>query len=307
MKRSRFFQGFLNRGHAPRQLFAAGTLAALALGCSEGDAADPELVGVAELAITAPAGVSSVSVDFAGTSRTVSRCIAVDGKTVTRVQGLPTGAVALSASAFSGSDCSGDAVWLAESQLLSLVAGRPSPVRLVFRPNGIAEIETDFVGDEAPGCPAEVVRVPRAAMALTANQPGGTGLSAVYSDGDVRIEGPIDFGPYSAGYVPSYYPADVLADADAPALWETIWGIGGETLTGYIIAPRSGPVTFTISADDYASLDLGDGVLSLLADNTGVASGTAMLEAGVYYPVTLEYQNRWGSNWFRFYWQCPVE
>jgi hypothetical protein len=144
-------------------------------------------------------------------------------------------------------------------------------------------------------------------MALDADQPGGSGLTAVYTDGDVRIEGPLSFGPYAPGNVPSYYPADVLADASAPALWETIWGIGGETLTGYIIAPRSGPVTFTISADDYASLELGDGLLSLLADNTGGATGTATLEAGVYYPATLEYRNRWGSNWFHFYWQCQAE
>jgi hypothetical protein len=44
-----------------------------------------------------------------------------------------------------------------------------------------------------------------------------------------------------------------------------------------------------------------DGLLTVLADNVGVASGTADPQAGVRYPVTLAYQNTWRSNWSRFY------
>ena len=38
--------------------------------------------------------------------------------------------------------------------------------------------------------------------------------------------------------------------------------------------------------------------MSLVADNTGTASGSVELAAGTRYPIALAYANRWGSNWF---------
>jgi hypothetical protein len=145
-------------------------------------------------------------------------------------------------------------------------------------------------------------------MAQSLTSPGGTGLIAVYDNGDTRYEGPIDFGPYEYkpdGSAPSYYPADILASSTAPVFWQSIWSIGGETLTGYIIGPRSGLVTFSASADDYISMDLGNGLFTMVSDDQGDIAGSTQLLAGVYYPVTINYQNRWGSNFFRFWWQCP--
>jgi hypothetical protein len=275
---------------------------------------DSELTGIAQLAISAAEGVASVSVDFVGATRTVSHCIAVDGDTVTRIERLPTGSVDIDAAAFASADCQGEATWRADAQTVDFVPGELTPVSIVFRPNGIALVDTEWVDDEAEQLPAcgssGWERVPREAMASDPGGPGGTGLFAVYDDGDTRYEGPIDFGPYEAGgSAPSFYPADVLADSTAPLLWQTIWGLGGETLTGYIVAPRTGTVSFLISADDYGLLELGpDGsLLEIEVPVGGVVSGTADLTAGTLYPVRLRYMNRGGSNWFRFYWACAQE
>jgi hypothetical protein len=146
--------------------------------------------------------------------------------------------------------------------------------------------------------------VPREAMALSLEDPGGSGLSAVYDDGDKRIEGPIHFGAYEVGNAPPHYPAGVLSDASAPLLWQSIWATGSEDLTGYLIAPRSGAVEFAISYDDDASMDLGDGLLVLTEDGSGYLTGSVSLAAGEYYAVTLHYANRAGSNGYHLYWRC---
>jgi hypothetical protein len=284
-------------------LAMAGAL--LACNGSEGEA--PELDGVATLALTVADGVASVKVDFQGATRAVSRCVEVDGAPTTQLHGLPTGTVLVSAAAYSVPGCQGDPTWVAEPQTVVLVKGQPLPITIVFRPNGIVVISTTYVDDsQVLPCPAEWDFVPREAMAQTATGPAGTGLRAVYDDGDIRDEGPIWFGPHEAGWVASYYPADRLADSTAPALWQTISGIGGETLTGYIVGPRNGTVNFNIGWDDYVSMELGNGMLSLLADNTGGAGGSVVLQAGVYYPVTLRYMNRWGTNGFTLSWSCPA-
>jgi hypothetical protein len=153
-------------------------------------------------------------------------------------------------------------------------------------------------------CASDWELVPRDALAL---QPGGggSGLQGSYSDGTVVMgEGPIWFGPHEPGFVPSWYPADRLADASAPALWQTIWGVGSETLSGYILGARTGAVELGVWCDDYCSIDI-PGQLSVVGDNTGSAIGSAQLEAGVWYPITIGYANRWGSNGMGFYRRCP--
>lgn len=288
---------------------SSAALLILSCGCSGsgGNEGEEQLTGTATIALTAPSGVNSVGVEFKGTVRAVVRCLPIDGTPTTQLQGLPTGSVGVSASAYSSTDCKGDPTWLADDQTVQITKGQAVAIQIIFRPNGIANISASYE-DDAPAlaCGTDLAFVPRAAMAQAASGPGGTGLHAIYDDGDVREEGPIWFGPHESGWVQSYYPADKLADSTAPALWQTISGIGGETLTGYIIGPRSGAVVFYISGDDYVSLDLGNGMLSLLADNTGATQGTAVLQAGVYYPVTLRYMNRWGTNSFSFQWQCPT-
>lgn len=145
--------------------------------------------------------------------------------------------------------------------------------------------------------------VPREAM-ITPDQ-SSSGLRAEYNNGDVRVEGPINFGPYAAGNVPSYYPADSLADSRAPALWQTIWGLGSEVLTGYLNVAAAGTYDFDVSADDYGAMDL-DGSNLILADNTGSGTARVHLAAGLH-PIRLEFRNRWGSNWFRFYWKSVLD
>jgi hypothetical protein len=124
--------------------------AALAVGCDGAETGTTsEDVGVVELALVAPAGVGSVSMEFVGASRSVARCVPVDGTPTTRLAGLPTGAVTVSAAAYPGPTCQGDVSWFAEPVSVTLVAGRPVPIQIAFRPNGIAVIGTTFI-DDAP-------------------------------------------------------------------------------------------------------------------------------------------------------------
>jgi hypothetical protein len=156
----------------------------------------------------------------------------------------------------------------------------------------------------ATSCASDWELVPRSALALESGA-GGSGLQGSYDDGTVVMgEGPIWFGPHESGFVPSWYPADRLADASAPALWQTIWGIGSETMSGYILGARSGTVDLGVWCDDYCSIDI-PGKLSVVGDDTGSAVGSAQLEAGIWYPITIGYANRWGSNGVGFYRRCP--
>ena len=263
--------------------------------------------GELTLELTGTSDVESALLTVAGTTRTFSACLPVDGLPTTKVSGLPTGSVVVSATAHATADCSEEPTWLTDKQTVQLRRGQSVALQLLFRPNGVLQV-SDHYEDDVPtfGCTAEVQRVPREAMSQDADGPAGSGLLAVYDDGDQRLEGPLDYGPYvPGGSAPSHYPADVVADDSAPTLWQSIWGLGGETLTGFVTSPRSGPVTFTVSADDYAELDVGDGLGSFVIDHGLAQSTTVTLEAGRRYPLRLRYQNRIGSNWLRFYWQCP--
>jgi len=296
----------------PKWLGLAAVVVAFAAtaGCGGQPAADPRAGDSADVAevwanLTAAAGVRCVKLVFEGATRTVSRDVVVDGTATTRLSGLPTGTVTVTSAGYEAATCDGDPSWVSDPLVIVLRAGVPVSIGLVFRPNGIALVSTTFIDDVANtfGCVSDWTLVPREAMAHGGGALGG-GLHAVYDDGDERDEGPIYFGPHEAGWVPSWYPADRLADASAPALWENISGIGSERLTGEIVGPRTGAVEFSVGADDYASIDLGNGVLSSIGDNTGGAGGTAMLQAGVRYSVAITYMNRWGTNGFNFYWRC---
>lgn len=138
---------------APRTsgLGALGYLVlASALGCAS---QDPEqgLTGIADLHIVAADGVGSVGIIFEGASRTTTTCVAVDGEKTTRLDHLPTGSVTVNAAAYADAQCGGDATWFAEPQVAELERGKPVPIRITFRPNGIASVEADFDDDEACG------------------------------------------------------------------------------------------------------------------------------------------------------------
>lgn len=290
--------------------FAASAICCALLGCGspEPNENDTDRAGIVMLTLPGGTGAASVNIAFTGATRTVRRCLPIDAQGTQRLERLPTGSVVVTAEAYASTDCTGDAIYAAEPQTSQMGPGQPTAIQIVFKPNGIAIVSATIESDSPIACPQDRIRVPREAMASSASDPGGTGLVAVYDDGDTRHEGPIDFGPYvyiPGGGAPSYYPADVLADNTSPAFWRSIWSTGGETLTGYIIGPRTGPVTFSASADDYISMNLGNGLFTMVSDNQGDVSGTVQLQSGVYYPVTITYQNRWGSNFLRFYWQCP--
>lgn len=132
---------------------------------------------------------------------------------------------------------------------------------------------------------------------------GAPGLHDVYSNGEVRDgEGPIWFGPHESGWVASWYPANQLADSSAPALWQNISGIGGAQLSGYYRAPSTGKVTLNLSADDWAELKIA-GAYKVL-DDVGGVSVTLELEPGKWYPLSINYENRRGTNSLNFSQTC---
>jgi hypothetical protein len=214
---------------------------------------------------------------------------------------------------FDEAGCAGTQSYAADPLRLRIAPGETVHTSLSFRARGNVILDGDIDGPddiyETPPveCPAEFELVPRELLALEPGGPGGSGLLGTYSDGTVMVgEGPIWFGPHEAGWVPSYYPADRLADETAPPLWQTISGIGGEVLTGYFQSPITGAVELLVSCDDYCSIDI-PGVISVVEDNTDfVVSGVVELVAGTWYPLEIGYANRWGTNWLYFSYRCPV-
>jgi hypothetical protein len=172
--------------------------------------------------------------------------------------------------------------------------------------------ESEAAGnDDSPSgetrCSVESNFVPRTALSVGPRGSRGDGLLATYSDGGTKArEGPINFGPHRSGPHPSWYPANDFADASAPRLWRTIWGLGVETLAGYLRSPVTGLVELSLGCDDYCSIEL-DGRLTAASDETAGASGTLELVEGEWYPLNLVYANRLGSNYFSFVWRCPDE
>ena len=134
----------------PLTVMSVASCGFLLAGCSSANGAsgkENELTGAARLAITAPTGVLSVQVTFTGQTRQVSRCLQVDGAAITLLQGLPTNTVQVSAAAYAGTACTGDAIWLADNQTVQLVPGQQTAIQLLFHPNGEAQIEGIFEAD----------------------------------------------------------------------------------------------------------------------------------------------------------------
>jgi hypothetical protein len=162
-------------------------------------------------------------------------------------------------------------------------------------------------GQPLPSCPATLADVPRTALGLQSGS-SGTGLHAEYDGTTLDGEAPIDHGGVGdgAGGLATLYQG-VVSNGTAPVLWQSLWNLGGETLSGFIQGPRTGSVTFDLTADDLGTLSIGNGLVSLVVDNTWDSSVTVQLQAGVWYPITISYQNRTGSNRLALYWACPVE
>ena len=135
-------------------ILATSTMTA---GCQGGEAAGNQDLGVARIAFMAPRGVGNVELRVQG-GRLVTMCVPVDGQTTTRLDGLPTGQVTIGGAAYAGACGNGDPLWLAEPVTVTLRAGEPTDLTIVFRKNGIATITASFVDDE--GSPACAQRTP---------------------------------------------------------------------------------------------------------------------------------------------------
>jgi hypothetical protein len=104
-------------------------------------------LGVVTLNLTAATGVESVQFTFANVTRSVTRCVPVDGTPTSRLDALPTGMVKVTGGGFANATCTGDPIWVAEPALVTLVPGIASDVHLEYRPNGIVTVGTTFIDD----------------------------------------------------------------------------------------------------------------------------------------------------------------
>jgi hypothetical protein len=139
-------------GVGKRLVWASALALAAALGgtgCGQAGGAGADDVGVVRLNLIAPAGVGCVRLQFEGV-RSVVRDVAVNGQVTTRLDGLPTGPVTVTSAAYAAACGAGDPLWLADALAVTLVAGQPTDVRIIFRKNGIAVVSTDFVDDVSP-------------------------------------------------------------------------------------------------------------------------------------------------------------
>lgn len=289
-------------------------LIGLSVGCIGNDGADTDEAGLLSVKLTAPSGTACVEeiVQNVVSGRETSNVFELTPgvSQVLDVEGVPAGDIEITAivtDTFSDESCTGDIIYEAISQRIRVNPGEHANVNQRFLARADLEIDGTFEDDiyESSACTSESTLVPREVLSMGPNGTGGQGLLANYTNGEVvEGEAPIWFGPHESGWVESWYPADQLADESAPALWETISGIGGETLTGYVQSPKTGSVNFHISCDDYCSIDI-PGIASAVADNTGWVDALAQMEAGIWYPITLVYENRWGTNGFYFSWSCP--
>jgi hypothetical protein len=227
-----------------------------------GDPASQESLGSAQIAVVAPPSVSSVSLLFSGAQREVQRCIPVDGQT-TELSGLPTGAVTIQASAYNGANCEGTATWLAEPLRVVLVPARLSRVRVVFQPNGLAEVSTEFLADESCG---QELTTP----ALYDNAGGAKDFGQTFIARDEMIGGVQFFirDPARAADDPRVDelegPAELVlldaSDLTAPVeLARATAAVGGEAIAGAYTFAFPAPVATTPGGRYFIGLSAGDG------------------------------------------------
>ncbi len=71
-------------------------------------------------------------------------------------------------------------------------------------------------------------------------------------------------------------------------------------------AADAATIQYGIGADDYARLDINAShVATFNSGGAGTASGAVNLADG-WYSISLDYKNRWGSDWLGFYWDKGI-
>ena len=136
----------------------------------------------------------------------------------------------------------------------------------------------------------------------------GDGLYAEYRNlGETGIvftadgEGPINHG--WTGACP-----DTIIYQNQCGLWAgtwNSWSLFEETLTGYIEAPETGTYLFQSWIDDYLEITI-NGVTDIADDPGGaVYSIEINLVEGQFYPIVMNFKNRWGSNDLSLWWTLP--
>lgn len=65
-------------------------------------------------------------------------------------------------------------------------------------------------------------------------------------------------------------------------------------------------VNFQVGADDYAALTIdGSPIATLNSGGWGSAFGSYDMTPGIWYDITIDYKNRWGSNGLALWWDQP--
>jgi hypothetical protein len=78
----------------------------------------------------------------------MTRDVTATIKVSSRIDGLPTGTVKVTGAAYAGTCGAGEPLWLSDPLTVTLRAGVPTDVRVVFRSNGIGLVSADFIDDK---------------------------------------------------------------------------------------------------------------------------------------------------------------
>lgn len=136
----------------------------------------------------------------------------------------------------------------------------------------------------------------------------GDGLYAEYRNlGETGIVFTVDGeGPINHGWTGAC--PDTIIYQNQCGLWAgtwNSWSLFEETLTGYIEAPETGTYLFQSWIDDYLEITI-NGVTDIADDPGGaVYSIEINLVEGQFYPIVMNFKNRWGSNDLSLWWILP--
>ena len=136
----------------------------------------------------------------------------------------------------------------------------------------------------------------------------GDGLYAEYRNlGEAGIVFTVDGeGPINHGWTGAC--PDTIIYQNQCGLWAgtwNSWSLFEETLTGYIEAPETGTYLFQSWIDDYLEITI-NGVTDIADDPGGaVYSIEINLVEGQFYPIVMNFKNRWGSNDLSLWWILP--